>query len=74
MAPGAFPFSLTGGGAGPSGADGITSSGFDSSGWAVNFGAGSASAAGSSGDLGKWAPYILAGVGLLIVWRASRKR
>lgn len=66
---------LTGGAAGPSGASGGTANiGFDSSGWAVNFGSGSASASGSSGDLAKWTPYLLAGAALLIVWRMTRKR
>lgn len=65
---------LTGGNAGPSSAGGTSNSGFDSSGWAVNFGTGSANATGSSDPLGEFVPYVLAGVALLIVWRMTRKR
>lgn len=70
--------SITGGAAGPSAAGGTTNTGFDTSGWAVNFGTGNASATGSTdspvGNLGGYLPYVLAGVGLLIVWRMTRKR
>lgn len=67
---------LSAGGGGPSGASGSTNTGFDSSGWAVNFGSGSAGASGSNGgqDLGQYTPYVLAFVGLLVVWRLTRKR
>lgn len=66
---------LSAGGGGPSSAGGGTNnSGFDSSGWAVNFGAGNANATPSADGLGQWTPYILAGLGLLIAWRMTRKR
>lgn len=69
---------ISAGGGGPSTAGGGTNkSGFDSSGWAVNFGSGSASATGSAGDPlggGEWTPYIVAGVALLIVWRMTRRK
>lgn len=65
---------LSTGGGGPSGATGGTATiGFDSSGWAVNFGSGSAGANGGQ-SLSQWAPYILGGVAVLIVWRMTRKR
>lgn len=69
---------LSAGGGGPSGASGTTTSGFDASGWAVNFGSGSAGASGSSdgfaGLMNGYTPYILGGLALLAVWRMSRKR
>lgn len=65
---------LSAGGGGPSSAGGGTNnSGFDASGWAVNFGAGNANATGSAGGLSKWTPYIIAAVGVLVVWRMTRK-
>lgn len=74
MTGGSFMPSLTGGGggmAGPSGARGESM--FDSSGWAVNFGSGSASATGGSG-LSKYLPYVLAAGAVIVVWRMTRKR
>lgn len=72
------PPSISAGGGGPSAAGGTTNNGFDTSGWAVNFGTGNASATGSTesplGNLGGYLPYVLAGVGLLVVWRMTRKR
>ncbi len=66
---------LSAGGGGPSSAGGGTNnSGFDSSGWAVNFGAGNANATPSADGLGQRTPYIMAGLGLLIAWRMTRKR
>jgi hypothetical protein len=66
----AFP----GGAAGPSAAGGTLTSGFDSSGWNVNFGAGRIeSAAGAPANLAQWTPYILAGLALYAVWK-TRKR
>lgn len=65
---------VSAGGGGPSGASGGTAQiGFDSSGWAVNFGSGSAGANGGQG-LSQWMPYILGGVAVLVVWRMTRKR
>lgn len=70
-----FGGGLQGGAAGPSSAGASTSSGFNSSGWNVNFGAGEiASNAGGAGDLGQYVPFVLAGVGLLIVWRLTRRK
>lgn len=64
-----------GGTAGPSEASGKLDGMFDSSGWSVNFGAGSIeSSRAQSGDLDRYVPYVIAGVGLLIVWRLTRKR
>ena len=77
MFPGGAPLpSITGGTAGPSSADGMFGGGlFDSSGWNVSFGAGSVSSARSdAGDLGKYLPWIVAGVGVVVVWRLTRKR
>jgi hypothetical protein len=68
-----FGGGLTGGQAGPSAAGGTTTSGFDSSGWAVNFGSGSAGANGGA-SLEGYLPYLLAGAGLLLLWRMTRKR
>ena len=69
---------LKGGDAGPSAAGGTTNNGFDTSGWAVSFGTGNATATGSTesllGKTGGYLPYVLAGVGLLVVWRLTRKR
>lgn len=66
---------LSAGGGGPSSA-GLRSgdNAFDSSGWNVNFGSGSIDSARGSEGLGSYLPYIVAGVGLLIVWRMNRKR
>lgn len=64
-----------GGSAGPSQASGALDGVFDSSGWNVNFGSGGIeSSRAQSGDLDKYIPYVIAGVGLLIVWRLTRKR
>jgi hypothetical protein len=64
-----------GGSAGPSEASGRLDGMFDASGWSVNFGAGSIESSRSqSGDLDRYVPYVIAGVGLLIVWRLTRKR
>lgn len=64
---------LSAGGGGPSGASGTVNTGFDSSGWAVSFGSGSANATGSAGGMSQYLPYILAGAAVLIVWRMTRK-
>lgn len=73
--------SLTGGGGLSAGGGGPSSAGlrsgdnaFDSSGWNVNFGSGSIDSTRGSEGLGGYLPYIVAGVGLLIVWRMTRKR
>lgn len=70
--------SITGGTAGPSYADGMFGGGlFDSSGWSVNFGAGSIAATRAQsqpGDLGQYLPWLLAAAGVVVVWRLSRKR
>lgn len=60
-----------GGNAGPSGAAGESS--FDSSGWNVNFGAGSISSS-RADSLGQYLPYAIAAAAVLIVWRMTRKR
>ncbi len=60
-----------GGAAGPSTASG--QSAFDSSGWNVNFGEGSITSSAGSG-VSQYLPYIALGVGLLIVWRMTRKQ
>lgn len=72
---------LTGGGGlsaeggGPSDARtyGGTSS-FDASGWNVNFGDGSIDSKRNGGGIAEYAPYIVAGLGLLLLWRMYRKR
>lgn len=69
-----FGGGLTGGGGGAGGPSGSMLEGqFNSSGWAVNFGSGSAGAS-SALDFGQYTPYIVAGAALLIVWRLTRKR
>lgn len=75
MTGGSFIPSFTGGSAGPSAAGGTTTSGYDASGWNVNFGAGTIDSNRSdAGDLGQYLPFVLAGAALLIVWRLTRKR
>lgn len=79
MFPGGAPLpSITGGQAGPSMADGMFGGGlFDASGWNVNFGAGSIAATRSqtpAGDMGQYLPWVVVGVGALLIWRMSRKR
>lgn len=73
--------SLTGGGGLSAGGGGPSTAGlrsgdnsFDSSGWNVNFGAGSIDSTRGGEALGGYVPYIVAGLGLLIVWRMNRKR
>lgn len=72
------PLSFSAGGGGPSAAGGTTNNGFDSSGWAVNFGSGSASATGSSDGFASLAtgytPYIVGAVVLVVLWRLKKKR
>lgn len=64
---------LSAGGGGPSSAGGGTNrSGFDNSGWNVNFGSGSVSSS-ASGALGGALQYVLIGVGVLMLWRMTRK-
>lgn len=72
----ADPFNATasysggaGGAAGPSTSRGENF--FDSSGWNVNFGGGSISTA---DKLGAYIPWIVAGVGALVLWKMYRKR
>ena len=63
------------GGGGPSTATGWNSGALDSSGWNVNFGGGSIDSARSdAGDMGQYLPYALAFMGVLVVWRLTRKR
>lgn len=70
-----IPFPSPSMSAGPSAAGGTTTSGFDSSGWIVNFGAGNVRASESGmGDLGQYVPFAVAGVALLIVWRMTRRK
>jgi hypothetical protein len=64
------------GGGGPSSVD--AQSAFDSSGWNVNFGAGTiestrSQAEGGAGAVQGYMPYILVAAGLLVVWRMTRK-
>lgn len=67
---------ITGGHAGPSGADGMFGGGlFDSSGWNVNFGGGSITSARSDvGDLSKYLPWVAVAVSVVVVWKLARKR
>lgn len=75
MFPALQSLTAPGGAAGPSAAGGTTTSVFDSSGWNVNFGEGRiSSSAGGVGDLGQYVPFVLAGVGLLVVWRLTRRK
>lgn len=73
--------SLTGGGGLSAGGGGPSSAGlrsgdnaFDSSGWNVNFGSGSIDSTRGSTGMEAYVPYIVGALGLLIVWRMSRKR
>lgn len=58
-----------------------SSSSFDASGWNINFGSGGITservqtdpAGNPVGGMNAYLPYVLAGVGLLIVWRMTRK-
>lgn len=64
---------ISAGGGGPStSAGGTNRSGYDASGWNVNFGGGSISSS-ASDALGGYLPYVLAGVGVLVLWRMTRK-
>lgn len=65
---------LTGGGGGPSGANGGQSM-FDSSGWNVNFGSGeiSSSASKSGGDLSTYLPWALAALAIVAWLKFNRK-
>lgn len=52
-------------------------SSFDSSGWNVNFGAGSIRSdreQKQAGNFDQYIPYVIAAAGVLIVWRLTRKR
>lgn len=65
--------------AGPSNAVARQDSGFDSSGWNVNFGSGGITSSdtrdqGKAGEMNQYMPYILAGAAVLIVWRMTRKQ
>jgi hypothetical protein len=65
------------GGSGPSNVAARSDSMFDSSGWAVNFGAGNIETRreqSEAGDFDRWIPYVLAAVGVVVVWRLTRKR
>lgn len=69
------PLNLSAGGGGPATASGGLTSGYDNSGWVVNFGSGSVeSSRADASDLSKYLPFVLAGAGLLIAWRLTRKR
>lgn len=57
--------------AGPSRADSITRSGFDSSNWVVNIGSGSVAQEKSDGD--KMMQWALLAVGGILLWRMTRK-
>ena len=48
----------------------------DNSGWNVNFGGGNIDSQRTQsplGDTGKYLPYVVAAVGVLIVWRLTRR-
>lgn len=67
--------------AGPSSAaaTNAANSGFDSSGWNVNFGSGTASSSSTKQDaatsaLSSYLPWIVLGVGGVLLWRTMRKR
>lgn len=63
---------LTGGSAT---ADQKSQTGFDNSGWNINFGSGSIDAQRSqSGTLSEYLPYMMVGAALLVVWRFTRKK
>lgn len=81
---GALAVDAINGGA-PGTAMGTSNSGFDSSAWNVNFGAGRIDsqyektqppigAMGSLGGLDEYLPYAVLFVGVMIVWRMTRKR
>lgn len=63
------PLNLSAGGGGPSG----LSSGFDSSGWVVNFGAGSVDSRNGKGGAEDYTLYVLAAAAVLIAWRMTRR-
>lgn len=70
--------SALGSSGGPSSAMGSAKSGFDSSGWNVIFGdnakLSTSRSQSEAGNFDQYIPYVLAGVGVLIVWRLTRKR
>lgn len=47
---------------------------FDSSGWNVNFGTGSIDSQRGGTGISAYVPYILAGIGLLVLLRMTRKK
>lgn len=61
---------MSGGAGGSAGSTASSNSGFDNSGWSVNFGSGSIDAGGA----GQYMPYVLAAAAVLIVWRMTKKR
>lgn len=68
------PLNLSAGGGGPSGASGAVEGMFDSSGWVVNFGAGSVeSSRAEVGELTPYLPYVLAAAAVLIAWRFTKR-
>lgn len=75
MFPALQSLAVPGGPTGPATAGGSNTSRFDSSGWNVNFGEGGIeSNAGGEGNLGQYMPFVLAGAGLLIAWRLTRRK
>lgn len=59
--------------AGPSQASAANASGFDGSGWIVNYGSGSASGATSAASpLTGYMPYVLAVIAGLVLWRMTK--
>lgn len=48
-----------------------SNSGFDNSGWNVNFGSGKIN---DGGDLGQYLPYVAIGAALLIAYRLTRRK
>lgn len=69
------PLNLSAGGGGPSGVGaGMFEGMFDSSGWNVNFGAGTIeSSRAQAGPMPEYLPYLLIGGALLVVWRMTRR-
>lgn len=69
--------------AGPSNATSVNTPTFDSSGWNVNFGAGTIESAraqtplptgASTSGVNAYLPYVLIGLGALVVWRMTRRK
>lgn len=77
------PMSFAAGGGGPSGVSSTQDQWFDSSGWNVNFGAGTIESAraqtpiptgASTNSVNAYIPYVLLGLGALVVWKMMRRK